>query len=785
MSLTFEPLLPPMGWVSLTALALVMWLWYASSRPKSCSKPLWALIVLLLASGMAAVLTVLLNPVWLERLPPPPGKPLLTILLDESSSMKTDDGLGDASAKGQSRFATATDAIAKLAKSVEGKFDVRVRTFAENSRPVDVEALQSTSPAGLTTDLATPLLDALVSDRPQGQAIMMISDGIHNASATVNQAIKAAGTAKARNAPVYTSIVGTDRQVDDIEVRVPRSQELSFVGQTIPVTVEIQQVGQVTDRINVTLIDPDGNETSEEVRITANATTELSFLVTPPKTGLFQYQVKANSLPSEATGSNNNTTFQVRVVDEPVRALVLEGKPYWDTKFLLRMLTSDPSLEVDCIVKVTSSRYLKRQLMLVDSQETTQPVDTESGGGETSSPSGEAGPTESTSKLRFSRKEQTEFVESIEAILEDKEKLDSYQILLLGREAETYLSDLAVDNIRNWVSRSGGALVCYRGAPVAQPGRQLNRLLPVRWESGRQSSTNESRFRVQVTERGNNLNWLRIGGRDGLTKLPALAPSATTESIKPLAIVLGRSNSDTSASPALTYQPYGTGKVVVVEGSGMWRWAFLAPEYQALEQTYGTLWQSLLRWLISSGGLLPGEDVALQMDQVVFTENESVSAVVLRRAEIENQPLPEVRLLDDQGRLVQTVQPIPVGEEIGVYEVFLGALPVGHYQATLTTTEAEQQVDKTIHFDVQPDLREQLEVSAKPAVLRRIADESGGKALALNNIEKVATLFNGYLEQSRPEQFQRTLAWDRWWVLLVVFAIWTTTWAIRRRNGLV
>ena len=35
-----------------------------------------------------------------------------------------------------------------------------------------------------------------------------------------------------------------------------------------------------------------------------------------------------------------------RVIDTPIRVLVLEGKPYWDTKFLLRELSEDQFLKL-------------------------------------------------------------------------------------------------------------------------------------------------------------------------------------------------------------------------------------------------------------------------------------------------------------------------------------------------------------------------------------------------------------------------------------------------------
>lgn len=778
MSLTFEPLIPPIAWVTLAVPAFGVWLWYALKRPTACSRPQWWFIMSLTAIGIVSVLAVLLNPIWLEPLPPPAGKPLLTILTDRSASMSTLDGPA-----GESRYQAAAKAVSELTRELSNRFDVRLQTFAEEPRDVDSERLMSSKPDGAVTDLSTPLLDALVSDRPQGQAVLIVSDGVHNAGNNVDRTIEAAQTAKSHNAPVYTTTVGADVTISDVDIRVPRSQELAFAGQSIPASVELHQHGSVGDRVEVTLIDPEGNETRQSVKLVPNSRSIASFSVTPQETGLFQYQVRAAGLPGEATTGNNATTFQVRVVDKPVRALVLEGKPYWDAKFLLRMLTDDPSLEVDCIVRVTESRYLWRKLTLVDAVGTAPPPESDDAAGGTGDDGDAADSEEPT--LRFERREELEFVKEVKSVLHEPDKLRDYQILLLGREAEAYLGDAALENIRTWIARDGGALICYRGSPVAEPNQKLSRLLPVRWAPGGRAASNTERFRIQVTERGDDMSWLRIGGSEGLSKLPSLAPSAETEATKPLAVVLGRGGANTGASPVLTYQPYGTGKVVVVEGSGMWRWAFLSPEYREMESAYGTLWQSLMRWLISSGGLLPGENVSLQMDRVSFSEGESVSAVVLRRPELDAADLPSVRLLNAEGELLRSIQPIPVGDELGVYRVFIGTLETGHYQTQLETVEDGKSVMKSVHFDIRPDLREQLEVSSRPDLMRRIAEVSGGMALGLDELRTVADSFDTHIQQSRPVQYRRKPAWDRWWVLVGLLIIWSVSWGLRRRSGLV
>ena len=63
--------------------------------------------------------------------------------------------------------------------------------------------------------------------------------------------------------------------------------------------------------------------------------------------GLYRYEVRADALPGEVTTVNNTAPLLLRVVDQPIRVLLLEGKPYWDTKFLVRTLVGRSVDRVD------------------------------------------------------------------------------------------------------------------------------------------------------------------------------------------------------------------------------------------------------------------------------------------------------------------------------------------------------------------------------------------------------------------------------------------------------
>src|SRR5688500_994111 len=94
-SLRFEPLIPGALWMALAAVGAALLLFYAlRRRPGGGGRGRWGAIVALMAWAVALVLAVLLNPTWVREIPPPAGKPLLTVLVDASGSMVTPDADG-------------------------------------------------------------------------------------------------------------------------------------------------------------------------------------------------------------------------------------------------------------------------------------------------------------------------------------------------------------------------------------------------------------------------------------------------------------------------------------------------------------------------------------------------------------------------------------------------------------------------------------------------------------------------------------------------------------------
>ena len=376
-------------------------------------------------------------------------------------------------------------------------------------------------------------------------------------------------------------------------------------------------------------------------------------------------------------------------------------------------------------------------------------------------------------------------------ILSTPETLDSYQIVVLGRDADVFLTDGALANLKNWLNKGDGSLVCFRGPPSSQISQRLGELMPLNW-----SPVSESRFRVQWTAVGESLRWLSSGADETeLAGLPSLATVNHVESPKALTEVLastvGPLTSDTDPNgrtAVISYQPVGGGRVVVVEGAGMWRWAFLSPDYRQHDDVYALLWRSLIRWLVSKAGLLPSQQLALRTDKVTFTTTQSVTATLLMREEQISGEVPKVQLTGGDLAEPRLITPVPSGSVPGQYRVAMGRLGEGSYEARASGPAAEKvsdEVSGVAAFVVRGNLKERLDVRSRPDVMEMVAAQSGGDVLVGADPDRLREMIDQHLSRTLPERTTQTSAWDRWWLLLGAFTMWGIAWGIRRRSGLV
>lgn len=745
-------------WLALAFVFAVVWVVYVvrSKGVIPTARRTWVLGIMLIAGSIPLIL--LLNPTWVQPLPPPEGRPLVTVLIDTSASMDVADTEGDTA----TRLERARALADKVTAAFDDSFEKRLVTFDAAARGASDKA-ETPSELGKRTDLATAIAMAAQSDRPRGQAVVLISDGIHNVGPT-RRAVAAAQAARSRGAPVFPISVAKSVVVKNLSLESDAGSRLAFVDQPVQLSAKIVSRGFDPAPVEVVLSRNGEDIETQRVILKTDDTQEVSFMATPDAPGLYRYSVQVGELPGEATKDDNRLSLLVRVIDSPIGVLLLEGKPYWDSKFLARNLSADPSIELESLVMLREDRFMHRtQVFDQPGSAPKKPADAES---------------KDDAEVKADDKPSWQILATPASILGTAEALQKYQVIVLGRDSEAYLDENTLTRLRNWVATQGGSLVCARGTPQSTLSEKLGRMLPVKWTRG-----SERRFRAQVTEESESEGWLAATDSDPLASMPSLVTSAAPETRGGLPRVLATSDDGANSIPIVTYQPYGAGRTVVVEGAGMWRWALLAPEFAAAEETYSSVWNGLLQWLVSRVALSPGQNRALQSEQLRFSTDESAIATLLVRDGVSQENMPTVNLSRDGDETVTPIICEPAGDQPGVYQARFGELAPGSYRATLA--DADPNDRSVTAFEVRQPITERLELNPRDDLLTAIAKQSGGQILAADDANVIAETIHQQLIDGLPIETQRTPAWDRWWVLLGVLGLWTAAWTVRRQNGLV
>ena len=239
----------------------------------------------------------------------------------------------------------------------------------------EVKDLSARHPVGQNTDIGAAIGSSLDEDRVQGQAIALLSDGAHNAN-DVAGVMDGAHLAKAMASPIYTRTFGGDAGGFDLGDRT------SFAAGYFVYWAEGigdgaghacwfgGQPGRMSCCFRTARKSPASRRICRRI-----GRGEVHFWVSQEKSGVYPYEVRVEPLPGEMTQANNAASYLLRVIDEPIRVLQLEGKPYWDSKFLMRTLAAVPAVELDSAVRIADDRIVWRTLRQSgDESPATQPA---------------------------------------------------------------------------------------------------------------------------------------------------------------------------------------------------------------------------------------------------------------------------------------------------------------------------------------------------------------------------------------------------------------------------
>ncbi|GAB4553817.1 MAG: hypothetical protein Tsb0013_16300 [Phycisphaerales bacterium] len=409
--MTWSPVVP-LAWLVLLSLGAFAACAWRRPRPASAAVLRGASIVLLafIAAGPG-------RSVEGEREAVPPS---VTVLVDGSASL---DLLGVGAALRDAWLTPgALDGLREVA---------RVTLIDHTGAPV---------PTGDGSERdASPLVSTiervLAVSRPEH--LVLLTDGID----TTGRSLSAIDPGTTR---VHTLHLDASDAPPDARVVCASGTALAYAGQPATLRVSVQQRGLDGRRTRLVVSHEDRVVHERDIVFDAPVS-GFDVEVTPTlpdgvTQGVLAYSASLEPVAGEAESSNNSGVALLRVSAEPIRVLVLEGQPHWDTRFFVRAMRADGQVEV------TSASTLDDRFR--------------------------AGTREPRVRVTRSGLLGEDRPVALPVTTDD---LASYDVIVLGRGVEQFFPGRDAEALLHAIGQRGRSLLMLRGDPVVSTAPEARR----------------------------------------------------------------------------------------------------------------------------------------------------------------------------------------------------------------------------------------------------------------------------------------------------------------------
>ena len=656
------------------------------------------------------------------------------VMLDSSASMQTED------IDGKSRF----DAGRSIVAEIMNKFDdVKIYPFSRNLAPAVSSELEigRLEADGTATDIAGSGRELLRKFSDSGKSLkglIIISDGIET---TQGGGKDFAILARAENIPINGICLGGNVFDKDIALKMQHTHFTLFEGQSQSVIVNItnSNMGKIKTEIELhgkggAVID------KKEVRLENNTTQKVTFTIKLSKPGYNELWFDTPLQKDEKIEDNNRVAISATVLDEKLKVLMIEGRPFWDSKFLSQVMKNNKNIDFTGIYRLSPERFF----LISDSDSKNE--------------------------------------ESSDIIFPDSlEKLAEYNLIIFGKGAEFFLDDKKVGFLKRYIRDFGGAVLFARGKPYSGDWNGLNNIEPVYW-----GETLNKEFRWQPTEPGETCGlfgeMLPDEDADIWQDLPLVGQVSRCPELKSFAEVLliGKSDNSKLEIPVLISRKIGKGIVLAVNSEGLWKWDFF-PLKGNTENFYRKFWTQLVFWSVKYSDFLPSQNYSIHLSRNHILPGEEVVAFINTREKFEKNMKLTIKITK-QNRMVREIVPSPSISGRGWNGLFSLSEP-GRYRVSLVMPgKSGKEIFASLEIEAPPQEGDRL--SADPQNLNSILLEGGGKLMSKSEIIKLLEMPDNRDDENIDDDKTWNSIWSAWWLLLLLLGFFSLECYLRRRNGM-
>ena len=661
------------------------------------------------------------------------------------------------------RLLTETELLERLQQVAP----VEVVLFAGESDETDSETIINgleTVPVSLKTD-ATSLGSALsapatiADDDEDVLGIVLLSDGRDNAAV---DPVNAARQLDVAGTPVYSIVVGSVNRPKDLSIGDLDYPQSTFKDDRAVLSAAVRTAGFEGKNVMLTL-EKDGTKYDSRTVVPDGPETRVEFQLDAAELGRHGYTLRIEPQKIETRVDNNEQSFAMKVVDDTVDVLILEGEPRWEFRFLHNAYERDERVNVRSVV------FTQPYLNLLD--DTTFPR-----------------------QIRLPKDEDLKESPFAEA-----------DLIIVGDVSEQNLPPNFWPLLEKYVAESGGTLVLAAGK-TAFPHRHrseiLRQLLPVTrlnavdmnapTETGPPSQRGlrlhltadgqrESMFHFDIDELENRRIWNRLPGH--MWALIGEAKPGATVFAHAFHVGEQLKLKDERANAAIVHHTYGTGQVMWLGIDSTWRW-----RHRRGDQFHHRFWGQLGRWAADNKAAAGNKFVRFRAERSEVQEDEEIvlqarfTREYLRRFPNVKATVEVFTPADKKPLTVLPLEPSP--EKPLTWAGRLVSLKPGEYRAKLKLENGDAAMTEleTSLFVHERQTLELSDLSANRELLRSLAETSSGQMLEPHEAKTIPDLLLG--ENQSSEISDPITLWDHWLVMSLFFVLMTAEWVIRKLNGL-
>jgi hypothetical protein len=628
---------------------------------------------------------------------------------------------------------------------VAEKYDLRMYSFAREATPLAVDAKtleipEPPTPGGPSSYVGDALNRVLeeAGGRPVA-GIVLLTDGMNTGGRSPAEAALAAARLKA---PIFAVPTGDPRRKSDVAIVDVFTSGLVSVGDTVRVAATFESRGFEGRPVTVELREGDSVLASKELVLhNEQQQLELTFEARSPGPKYLSVVVPAQpEEPEELRGNNTDVAF-VRISDEKIKVLLLDGGPRWDFRFLKNAMRRDHGLggRTEDQPDIAVETELRRR------------------------PEGASGVLPAT-----------------------LDELAEYHTVILGDCSPELLHTGFLELLGKAVRERGVGLVVAAG-PQHMPHSfedSFTDLLPVKLQpraaGGEADAYNP--FRLEVTPEGDIHEALRLyddpgRNRNVWSSMPPFYWSAAVQRAAPAATVLAVNASRKGRFgklPLVAWHYAGDGKVMFIGTDSTWLW-----RQNVGDRFFYRFWGQTIRF------------VARRNPEDLKKSRIEVRPV---RAQPGEEALIELTALTPDGTpRTDPKLPVTIQGQDGTTTIELIADPVvkGRYRGGFTP-----QLPGDYRVGFQPGSGESVEAQFRVTVapeefrhphvdrdaLAALAASSGGRLVEIDELATIPAELRGEVRQT-PLHREATV-WDNWLTLVLLVGVYSIDVGLRRLAGL-